>query len=188
MPPSNSRRSFLKNTAQLLAAAPAAPLLASPLAAHTYRTRPGTSGLHGAIAASSPEAAAAGTDVLRRGGNATDAAIAAFMVQTVREPSNTGLGGYGGSMIVHNAVSGRTHAIDFDSRTPLAFRPELYRSENDHIHGYLAVGVPGNAAGFDLALREYGTLSWNEAAAHAIDLAENGTQPAKLLRTLPFAR
>ena len=78
-------------------------------------------------------------------------------------------------MILYNAGTGRTHAIDFDSRTPLAFRPELYRSPKDHIHGYLAVGgVPGNAAGFDLALREFGTLSWNDAAAHAIQLAESG--------------
>jgi len=170
MPSNSSRRSFLKHTMRLVAAAPAAPLLA----AHANHPTSHPSGVHGAIAASSPEAAAAGTDVLRRGGNATDAAIAAFMVQTVREPSNTGLGGYGGSMIVYNTLSGRTHGIDFDSRTPLAFRPELYRSASDHVHGYLAVGVPGNAAGFDLALREYGTLRWNDAAAHAIDLAENG--------------
>jgi gamma-glutamyltranspeptidase/glutathione hydrolase len=180
MPPSNSRRSFLKKSAQLLAAVPAAPMFAAG-GASADRTKARSGGVRGAIAASSPEAAAAGADVLRRGGNATDAAIAAFMVQTVREPSNTGLGGYGGSMIIYNSASGRTHAIDFDSRTPLAFRPELYRSENDHVHGYLAVGVPGNAAGFDLALREFGTLSWNDAAAHAIDLAENGYPASETL-------
>jgi gamma-glutamyltranspeptidase/glutathione hydrolase len=168
-----SRRSFLKTGAQLLAASPAVPLLATSLPEGTH-TKPSTRGAHGAVASSSPEATAAGTDVLRRGGNATDAAIAAFMVQTVREPSNTGLGGYGGTMIVYNAASAHTHAIDFDSRTPLAFHPELYKKEEDHVHGYLAVGVPGNAAGFDLALREFGTLSWNEASAHAVNLAENG--------------
>jgi gamma-glutamyltranspeptidase/glutathione hydrolase len=174
MPSSSSRRSFLRNGAGLLAASSAAPLLASRFVDGEGRAQPKSATSHGAIAASSPQAAAAGTDVLRRGGNATDAAIAAFMVQTVREPSNTGLGGYGGTMITYTAATARTHAIDFDSRTPLAFRPELYKRDDDHVHGYLAIGVPGNAAGFDLALREFGTLTWNEAAAHAIDLAENG--------------
>jgi gamma-glutamyltranspeptidase/glutathione hydrolase len=171
----NSRRRFLIGSAGILAAAPSIPLLASSLelpndsVVSSSRTN-----LGGAVSASTAEAAAAGADVLRRGGNAVDAAIAAFMVQTVREPGNTGLGGYGGSMILYQSATRRTHAIDFDSRTPLAFRPELYKAEQDHIHGYLAVGVPGNAAGFDLALREFGTLHWNEASAHAVDLAERG--------------
>jgi gamma-glutamyltranspeptidase/glutathione hydrolase len=171
----NSRRNFLIGSASILAAAPSVPLLATslakPIRAADTSKRPGQSG---AISASTPEAAVAGAYVLRRGGNAVDAAIAAFMVQTVREPGNTGLGGYGGSMILYQSATRRTHAIDFDSRTPLAFRPELYKTEKDHIHGYLAIGVPGNAAGFDLALREFGTLSWNEASAHAVDLAEHG--------------
>lgn len=170
----SSRRTFLRNSVSIVAAVPAAPLLASPLAKRTHRDGSRNAGLHGAVGASNPDAKAAGVDVLRKGGNAIDAAIAAFMVQTVREPGNTGLGGYGGSLITHNAATARTHAIDFDSRTPLAFRPELYKSPNDHIHGYLATGVPGNAAGFDLALREFGTYSWNEASKYAVEIAENG--------------
>src|SRR5580698_7780688 len=118
----SSRRTFLRNSASVLAAAPAAPLLASPMANKPHPdSSQRSAGLHGAVGASNPDAKAAGVDVLRKGGNAVDAAIAAFMVQTVREPGNTGLGGYGGSLITHNATTARTHAIDFDSRTPLAF-------------------------------------------------------------------
>jgi gamma-glutamyltranspeptidase/glutathione hydrolase len=168
----DSRRGFLRKSASLLAMSTATPLVASSATKGSSPTSAVTS--RGSIAASNPDAAAAGAAILRDGGNAVDAAIGAFMVQTVREPSNTGLGGYGGTMILYNSASGRTHAIDFDSRTPLAFHPELYRTPTDHIHGYLAVGVPGNAAGFDLALREFGTLDWNRAAAHAIDIADNG--------------
>jgi gamma-glutamyltranspeptidase/glutathione hydrolase len=168
----DSRRGFLKNSAGLLAMSTATALVAPSSAEASGPASAVTS--RGSIAASNPDAAAAGAAILRDGGNAVDAAIGAFMVQTVREPSNTGLGGYGGTMILYNSATARTHAIDFDSRTPLSFHPELYRTPKDHIHGYLAVGVPGNAAGFDLALREFGTLDWTKAAAHAINLADNG--------------
>jgi len=163
-----TRRNFLRQGVGLFASAP---VLASAWPPAEFHAAPAG---HAAVSASNPDAASAGADVLARGGNAVDAAIAAFMVQTVREPGNTGLGGYGGTMIVCQAATGRTHGIDFDARVPLGFRPELYRTEEDHLHGYLAVGVPGNAAGFDLALREFGTYSWAQASAYAVDLAEHG--------------
>ena len=120
------------------------------------------------------EATAAGIAALRRGGNAIDAAVAATMALCVISPTNVGLGGYGGSMIFYDAAGKRVRAIDYDSRAPLAYRPDLYRDPKVAQRGYLAVGVPGLVAGLDLALKEFGRLDWRATSQHAIELAENG--------------
>jgi gamma-glutamyltranspeptidase/glutathione hydrolase len=125
------------------------------------------------IACSRKEAADAARDILQQGGNAVDAVIAAFLVNCVTEPWNVGLGGYGGSMALHHAATGRVHTIDFDSRAPRKFDPATF-NEAAGRHGYLAVGTPGVVAGIDLALAEYGTLPFRTLAKHAVELAENG--------------
>jgi gamma-glutamyltranspeptidase / glutathione hydrolase len=126
-----------------------------------------------AVACSRREAGEAARDVLLQGGNAIDAAVAALFVQCVIEPSNVGLGGYGGSLVHYHAKTGRVQTIDFDSRAPRRFDPTRL-NESTARHGYLAVGVPGILAGIDLALREYGTKPFKTLAKQALALAENG--------------
>jgi gamma-glutamyltranspeptidase/glutathione hydrolase len=127
-----------------------------------------------AVACSRREAASAAREILRQGGNAIDAAVAALVVQCVIEPKNVGLGGYGGSLVLFHARTGRIQAIDFDSRAPRKFDPATFNTSSSR-HGPLAIGVPGVVAGIDLALRKFGSLPFNTVAQPAIALAENGT-------------
>jgi gamma-glutamyltranspeptidase/glutathione hydrolase len=126
------------------------------------------------IVTSHREAAVAGMAAFGRKGNAIDAAVAAAMVLCVVSPTNVGLGGYGGTMIVYSGRSGRVRALDFDSRAPRAYRAALYANPKVALHGYLAVGVPGVVAGLDAALKRFGTLDWRAVSAHAAEMAENG--------------
>src|SRR5687767_15145982 len=122
-----------------------------------------------------PRAASAALEVLKAGGNAVDAGVAAMLAICVLQPYQVGLGGYGGAMVVYHAEKGRVFGIDFDSRAPLAFKPQLYAGDAERgRHGPLAVSVPGVVAGLDLALREFGAKRWREAAAPALALAEEG--------------
>src|SRR6185312_13666808 len=89
-----------------------------------------------AVAAPHPAAAAAGREILLRGGNAVDAAVGAMLACCVAEPGMVGLGGYGGSLVAFLAGEGRAVAIDFDSRAPLAYRPELFGGREEYAAGY----------------------------------------------------
>ncbi|MEX2170334.1 MAG: gamma-glutamyltransferase [Pirellulales bacterium] len=132
-----------------------------------------SAGARQAVACSRREAGDAAREVLLQGGNAIDAAVAGLLVQCVIEPSNVGLGGYGGSLVYHQAKSGRVQAIDFDARAPRNLDPASLTLANQS-HGYLAVGVPGVVAGIDLAMREFGTLPFKTLAKASLALAENG--------------
>jgi gamma-glutamyltranspeptidase/glutathione hydrolase len=126
-------------------------------------------------ATSHPEAGAAARGMLERGGNAIDAACAAVLAMCVAAPQSVAFGGYGGSMIAY--IEGRgVVSLDFDSRAPLAYRDELYNDNQPAVSntGYLAISVPGVVAGIDMALHEFGTTSFRDAAAHALKLAEQG--------------
>lgn len=169
-----NRRQFLKHGSVALASAAAVPGL-SPLALGATDGPGSRSGrFPAAIVTPHPEGAAAAAGVLKQGGNAVDAAVAATMALCVVMPSSLGFGGYGGSMVVYLAKERRVTAIDFDSRAPLEFRPELFTDPKKAYHGYLAVGVPGIVAGFDLALRTFGTLPWKTVSQHALALASEG--------------
>lgn len=107
------------------AAAPASELLEDPVPT----SRPATtqvSSPHGIVVTAHPGGAEAGLKALHDGGNAVDAAVAATMALCVTLPSSVGIGGYGGSMIVYLAKTGRVETIDFDARTPKACRPEIF--------------------------------------------------------------
>lgn len=127
-----------------------------------------------AVATPHRQAAAAAQGVLDRGGNAVDAAVAAVLALCVVTPPSVGIGGYGGSMVVHLADRNQTVALDFDSRGPLRYDPALYQDPAVANFGYLAVSVPGVVAGLDRALREWGTISFADAAEHAERLAREG--------------
>src|SRR5258706_6484063 len=131
-------------------------------------------GYRSVVVTAQREAGVAGVAAYKQGGNAIDAAVGAAMVLCVVSPINVGLGGYGGTMIVYSAKSGRVRALDFDSRAPRAFGPEAYADPKVALHGYLSIGVPGVVAGLDAALKRFGTLDWGAVSTHAADLAENG--------------
>lgn len=143
-------------------------------------SRPATtqvSSPHGIVVTAHAGGAEAGLTALHDGGNAVDAAVAATMALCVTLPSSVGIGGYGGSMIVYLARTGKVETINFDARAPKAYRPELYAGKPQAAtYGYLAIGVPGVVAGLDLALKRYGTKSWREVSRTAIRLAEQGVR------------
>jgi gamma-glutamyltranspeptidase/glutathione hydrolase len=168
-----SRRAFLKQSSAVLAVGCSSRMLGRHGLAAAPAGENGSGKSNQAVACSRREAAEAARDVLLRGGNAIDAAVAALIVQCVIEPANVGIGGYGGSLVYCHGKSGHVHAIDFTSRAPRKFDPATF-SESTGRHGYLAVGVPGILAGVDVALREYGTMPFKALARPALALAENG--------------
>src|SRR5438270_10087663 len=139
-----------------------------------------------AVASPHPAAAAAAREILLRGGNAIDAAVGAMLACCVATPGAVGLGGYGGSLVAYLANERTTVAIDFDSRAPLAYRPELFGGEwAKYDVGYLSVTVPAVVAGLALALERFGTLPWAAVAGPALALAEGGVPvTAELKRQL----
>src|SRR5688572_25616278 len=123
-----------------------------------------------------PAATEAGAGVLRAGGNAVDAAIAAAFALAVAQPQSTGIGG-GGFLLIRLA-DGRAFAIDARETAPAAATPDPYTrpgvSENASLVGGLAVATPGLVAGLTLALEAHGTLPLARVLAPAIRLAEEG--------------
>lgn len=133
---------------------------------------------HGMVVSAQRRASEAGVEVLRRGGNAVDAAIATGLALAVVHPSAGNLGG-GGFMLVFTK-SGEVVALDFRETAPQGARADMFLGrngkyvKNSNHDGYRAVGVPGTVAGFDLARTRFGTRSWAELAAPAVKLAEEG--------------
>jgi gamma-glutamyltranspeptidase/glutathione hydrolase len=133
---------------------------------------------HGIVVSAHPLASQAGVDVLKRGGNAVDAAVATGFALAVLHPAAGNIGG-GGFMIVR-MNDGTTTAIDFREKAPAAAHERMYLDEHGNVvsrsnhEGYLAVGVPGTVAGFDLAHKRFGTKKWIDLVAPAIKLAEDG--------------
>ena len=136
---------------------------------------------HGMVASQEATATRVGLEVLENGGNAVDAAVAVAFTLAVTLPSAGNLGG-GGFMVVHEAASGETVAIDYREKAGAhAFRDMFLNQQGEadpekSRYSGLAVGVPGTLAGMALALERYGTLSLAEALAPAIALAENGIE------------
>lgn len=124
-------------------------------------------------------AAEIGLQVLKDGGNAVDAGVAVALALAVTLPRAGNLGG-GGFMMVHDAKSGETKAIDYREMAPASATRDMYLDDEGNadsnlsrFHG-LAVGVPGTVAGMQLALETFGTMTLAQAAAPAIKLAEDG--------------
>jgi len=119
-----------------------------------------------------------GVDVLRKGGNAVDAAVAVGYALAVVYPAAGNLGG-GGFMTIHLA-DGRKTFIDFREVAPLAAKPDMYLDASGNVvkglslKGHLAVAVPGSVAGMEHAREKYGTLKREALIAPAIALAEKG--------------
>jgi gamma-glutamyltranspeptidase / glutathione hydrolase len=129
------------------------------------------------VASNSKVASEAGAEVLKRGGNAVDAAVATGFALAVTHPEAGNIGG-GGYMVIHMA-DGRNAALDYREVAPLASTRDMYVDANgkvtsNAIEGGLSSGVPGAVAGMAEALQKYGTLPLREVMKPAIRLAAEG--------------
>ncbi len=147
-------------------------------AAHAS-TPPTSTGYGGAAATVDRLATKAAVDALRRGGNATDAAVTAAAVLGVTEPFSCGIGG-GGFMVSYDARRGRITTLDHRERAPQAMHSESF-FENGSPLGFtdarysgLSVGVPGTVLGWERALRRHGTITLAQALAPAVRIANKG--------------
>jgi gamma-glutamyltranspeptidase/glutathione hydrolase len=134
-------------------------------------------GAHAMVATDEELGSAAGVEILKRGGNAVDAAVAVGFALAVVEPAAGNIGG-GGFMLVRLA-DGRTTFLDYREVAPGKATRDMYikdgkLDEEASVVGYRSVAVPGTVAGLELALKTYGTLKLAEVMAPAIRLAENG--------------
>lgn len=162
----------------------AAPLAAqdSPIYSLKDRFQPETA-QNGMVASQEAVASRVGVDILKKGGNAVDAAIATGFALAVTLPRAGNLGG-GGFMMIHLAESGDTKALDYREMAPAAAFKDMFLGEDGEPDNQksrfsgLAVGVPGTVAGFAEAFEKHGSgkLTWAELVAPAIGLAENGIE------------
>ena len=133
---------------------------------------------HGMVVTAQHLATQIGVDVLKRGGNAVDAAVAVGYALAVVYPAAGNLGG-GGFMTLQTS-DGRKTFLDFREKAPLAASANMYLDADGKVikglstHGYLAVAVPGSVAGLELARTKYGSMQRAALIAPAITLAERG--------------
>jgi gamma-glutamyltranspeptidase/glutathione hydrolase len=133
---------------------------------------------HGMVATDDPLASAAGVEMLKRGGNAVDAAVATAFALAVVEPAAGNIGG-GGFMLVRLA-NGKTNFFDYRETAPGKATPDMYIRPDGTVDpqastvGYRSVAVPGTVAGLTLALKTHGTMKLADVMQPAIRLAEDG--------------
>ncbi|MBY0229333.1 MAG: gamma-glutamyltransferase [Gemmataceae bacterium] len=139
---------------------------------------------HGMAVAVSPPGADAGREILRKGGNAVDAAVAMAFAMAVTYPSAGNLGG-GGFMVVHPA-KGEPMVVEYREKAPLAARRTMF-TKKDSIYSCKAAGVPGTVAGMWLAHKTYGKLPWRDVLAPALRLARGFKVDASLASSLNWA-
>lgn len=144
------------------------------------RTDRNAVGEFGVVSTSKFEASKIGRDILKNGGNAIDAAVAAGFALGVVEPNSSGIGG-GGFMVIRSAKTGETIFIDFRERAPKKSTPEMWVVGadgkvvgNQKDEGGKAAGVPGEVAGLLYALEKYGTMTREQVIRPAVNLAKNG--------------
>lgn len=142
-------------------------------------------GKNGVVASAKPEASQVGVDIMKKGGNAIDAAVATAFALGVVEPNASGIGG-GGFMLIRFAKTGEEVFLDFREVAPGKATPDMYKLDdkgkvvnNESVIGGKSVAVPGDVAGLLMALEKYGTMSREEVMQPAIDLAENGFKVTK---------
>jgi len=152
---------------------------------------------HGMVASTNEVASRVGVDIMKRGGNAVDAAIAVAFALQVTHPAAGNLGG-GGFMMIR-LKDGRTTAIDYREMAPAAAHRDVYLDKNGNLIegeggslvGYRAAGVPGTVRGMELALKKYGSgkLTWAQLVEPARRLAGAGfTVTYELARSLYHER
>ncbi len=135
-------------------------------------------GRHGVVSSSSAIASEVGLEILKKGGNAVDAAVATAFAMAVTWPSAGNIGG--GGFLVYHGADGEATAFDFREKAPLAATSTMFLDtdgnvrDNSNHDSLLAVGVPGTVAGMARAHERLGSLEWKELLQPAINLARDG--------------
>jgi len=146
-------------------------------AADTYR--------NGMVVCATPNASAVGVDILKKGGNAVDAAVAVQFALAVTHPEAGNIGG--GGFMVYRSHKGKTNTLDFREKAPSAARTNMFLDSAGNVipdmslATHQASGVPGSVDGMIEAHRKYGKLKWAELVQPAINLARNGFKITKRL-------
>ncbi|MFF7652877.1 gamma-glutamyltransferase [Streptomyces sp. NPDC007983] len=161
--------------------------VAGPAAGAPEKT-PVATGYGGAVSSVDPDASAAGIDVLRRGGNAVDAAVATAAALGVTEPYSAGIGG-GGYFVYYNAKRHTVSTLDGRETAPLSANQNLFLGKDgkplpfdDAVTSGLSVGTPGTAATWRDALDDWGTRSLGQVLKPAEKLARDGFTVDKTFR------
>jgi gamma-glutamyltranspeptidase/glutathione hydrolase len=138
----------------------------------------GVIGQKAMVVSAHPLASQVGKNILKKGGNAVDAAIAVQFALAVVHPGAGNIGG--GGFMISRMADGTTDALDYRERAPKAGSRDMYLDEDGNVidglsvRGHLAAGVPGTVAGLEAAHKKYGQLDWALLVQPAIDLAANG--------------
>ena len=133
----------------------------------------------GMVVSQRHKASEVGAEILRKGGNAVDAAVATGLALAVVLPRAGNLGG-GGFMVVYLKDKDKTITIDYREKAPSEAHRDLFLDKNGNYDkqraqfSLLSAGVPGTVAGLYLALTKYGTMTWQEVLEPSIKLAEEG--------------
>ena len=143
-----------------------------------FSDRQGVMAQSGMVASAHPESSRVGTDILKKGGNAVDAAVAVQFALAVVHPSAGNIGG--GGFMVFRAADGKSYTLDFREKAPLKGGKDMYLDAQGNVIpglstlGHLASGVPGSVAGMAVAHARFGKLPWTDLLQPAIELAEKG--------------
>ncbi|MDP3869376.1 gamma-glutamyltransferase [Phenylobacterium sp.] len=137
-----------------------------------------TIGRDGMVVAQNKIAARIGAEILRQGGNAVDAAVAVGIAETLTLPRAGNIGG-GGFMLIYDAASKKTVAIEYYGQAPLGVKPDFLlgvdnRVDRDKVQSFKGVTVPGTVAGLYEAHRRFGKMPWAKLIQPTIDLATKG--------------
>ena len=134
---------------------------------------------NGMVATEQALASSIGLNILKAGGNAVDAAVAVGFALAVALPNAGNIGG-GGFMMVYDAKTAKSVAVDFREVAPAAASRNMYLDDKGNVvdgkslYTHYAVGVPGTVAGMEHALKKWGTMPLSRVVQPAIDLAEKG--------------
>lgn len=145
-----------------------------------YSDRKGVMARRGMVASAHPAASRVGTDILKAGGNAIDAAVATHFALAVAHPSAGNLGG--GGFLVYRDKTGQAFALDFREKAPLAASRDMYLDSAGNVIkdmawlGIHASGVPGSVDGMVTMHQRFGRLPWAQVVQPAINLAERGVE------------
>lgn len=138
---------------------------------------------NGAVVSAHPEATRVGVEILKKGGNAVDAAVAVQFALAVVYPNAGNIGG--GGFMVYRSAKGEINALDFREKAPGKAFKDMYLDEQGNaitdksLYGQLAAGVPGSVAGMVEAHQKYGKLKWADLVNPAYELAINGFKITK---------
>jgi gamma-glutamyltranspeptidase/glutathione hydrolase len=127
---------------------------------------------HGMVVAVSPQGAEVGRDILQKGGNAVDAAVATAFAMAVTWPGAGNIGG-GGFMVIYPGGDAKPVVIDYREMAPAAASKTMF-DKSDGLYSHKVVGVPGTVRGLALAHAKFGKLPWKDVVLPAVKLAEDG--------------